>query len=358
MTNVYLVVTDLHYNVSKEHRINYFGEVIGIVQQILDISEGYKQKGCNVHLLFLGDIIDASLSKVEDAMRCQDLFSYIASQVDSVSTVLGNHEENNITDNPFWFLVSSIEDESIAGLHRPVQPKGISNLISVPSKIVDGEVTFYFNHYGTEPKVPVNGSGVAIGLFHQNVGSNNICKMWGTFDDVEQASYVLPYNYCFFGHMHLAVGKYYLNESKTCVCEWLGTCVGTNVNEVKSLARELNIPAVIVSDGHFISVEDNYIQRSDPDRVIDFAKLTFTEEANKKLAEVKSIPLRPMTEESLFARVRQSAEDLHMGFLVDLLAEGYDPTYYEYRKGLQEVADGATLSEVNSSGEDDLELEC
>ena len=347
MKNAYLILTDLHYDVSKEHRLNYFDEVLSIIEQVIAIGEKYKARGYNTHLYFLGDVVDSSLSFAEDAMRCQDLFSYISTEFTSVCSVLGNHEENNITNNPFWYLVSSLEDEELSALPRPLQPKGIHTCIGVPAIREDGNVTFFFNHYGIPAKVPVRCEGkVNIGLFHQNVGSNDICKMWGTFVDVEQASFVHPYDYCFFGHMHLAEGKYKLNESGTCIGEWLGSCVGTTVREVQELNSSFNVPTVLVDDGVFLCVEENRVNRSIPDAVIDFTKLQLTQQHNKLLGEVKQLVMRDMSVHTLYERIKESADDNGMGFLVDMLSKEYDGLKHEYRLALKNTVG----LEVENSG--------
>ena len=161
--------------------------------------------------------------------------------------------------------------------------------------------------------------------------------MWGTFDDVEQSAYIQGYNYCFFGHMHLAIGKYKLNAQGTCVGEWLGACVGTNVTEVQTLPREHNIPAILVEDGCFIRVEDNFIKRKDPKEVIDFTRLEATKASQVLLSERKDLVLRPLTEGTLFERVKLSAEENQLGILIDLLTMGYDGLKHEYRTGLEQV---------------------
>lgn len=352
MKNVYLVIPDLHYASYKEHRVNYFSEVLSIIQQLLDICNKLRIAGNKVYLLFLGDIVDGSISKVEDAMRCQDLFSFIRMQVDGIYTVLGNHEENNVSDNPFWFLLSELEDSALEQLAKPIQPKGVSSVIKVPATLQDGEVTFYFNHYGVPAKVP-EVDGISIGLFHQNVGSNYICKMWGTFDDVEQASYVQAYNYCYFGHMHLALGKFWLSETQTCQGEWLGTCIGTNINEVTALPRDASIPAIVVVGGKFQRIDHYIIHRSDPKQVIDYSKLERTQASAEFLTKCREVTSTVRTMDSLYTSVHCAADNAGMGFLVDMLQQNYDVVVHEYKQGLEN-----TLTIEDGKEEQDNGCEC
>ena len=154
MKNAYLILTDLHYAVKKDHRKDYFGEILHTLTKLLDISQKYSSSGYNVNLVFLGDIIDGPISNPEDAMRCLDIFRYLGSEFNAMYTVLGNHEEHNVSNNPFWFMVSALEDQALSGLAKALQPQSLYSCITIPDKIVDGEVSIYFNHYGIQPKVP------------------------------------------------------------------------------------------------------------------------------------------------------------------------------------------------------------
>lgn len=335
MKNAYLVVTDLHYAVTKEHRVNYLGEVLNILSQISDIRDRYKKDGYSVHLIFLGDVIDGAIPQDEDAMRCLNLFRYYVSLFESAYSVLGNHEENNVVSNPFWFLVASLEDKDLEKIPKALQPQAVEPILTVPATLVDGEVTFYFNHYGVPVKIPT-GAGIAIGLFHQNVGSSDICKMWGTFIDVEEASCIQAYQYSFFGHMHMATGKYNLSKSHTCIGEWLGSCVGTNVVEVETLPQHCNVPAILVEDGHFISVQENLIKRSSPFEAIDYQKLNVTRATNEVISAVREMTVRVSEADSLYQRVRDATIDQHLDGLVDILLCSTEQVKYEYKMGLRQ----------------------
>lgn len=344
MKTAYLLVTDLHYNVKKEHRVNYFGEVLTVLQQVIEINDKYKQRGYETVLIFLGDVIDSSINSADDAMRCLDVLRFVSSQFRDTYTVLGNHEQHNISGNPFWFLVSSLEDESLFKLSKAIQPQSVNGSFRVPATIRDGDVTIYFNHYGTPPKVP-NGDGVNIGLFHQNVGSNSICKMWGTFDNVEEAAYVRSYNYCFFGHMHLAVGKYYIGDTNTCVGEWLGSCVGTNVNEVTALKDDLNIPTILIEDGHFSCIEDNAVKRIEAERAIDYQKLELTKATQQMVAASKDLVTRDITASTLFEQVSIAAKEAGLDFLVELLLQDSYNIKRSYDNAKTQAASGIVTNE-------------
>ena len=345
MKNVYLLVTDLHYAVSKEHRKDYLNEVTQVLLQIIDLRDAYIRRGYSPKLIFLGDVIDGAITNPDNAMRCQNLFRFLCSLFTSTYCVMGNHEANNVVSNPFWFLVSRLDDPALNSIPKPLQPQGVETVFTVPAIVSDGEVSFYFNHYGTSPKVPEK-EGISIGLFHQNVGSNEITKMWGAFTDVEAAPYMHSYDYAFFGHMHLAEGKYKIGN---CVAEWLGSCVGTNVTEVQQLPSKCNIPAVLVEDGVFVSVEDNHINRSDPKECIDFTKLQLTMQTKETAKHKQELAADISTETSLYNRIRQVCENHQLGFLLDMLAGSYEFAHKQYREGMEHILLGQQEREEDSS---------
>lgn len=334
MKNVYLCLTDLHLDFTKANRINYFGEILNAMNDIQTIAREYSTKGCQVNAIFLGDVFDGSLSNSSEAMQAIEIMRFFCESFQKVWSVVGNHEITYAKDNPFWFLVSEIEDNTLASIRRFLQPRGLCNVVTVPALFTDGEVTFYFNHFGTPPKTP-SARGVRIGLFHQNVGSNDICKMWGTFDDVEDAAYVQGYNYCFFGHMHLAKGKFYLNEEHTCQAEWLGTIGRTKVDEVMAEDCKVNIPAIVVEDGKFVGIEDNYIELPPPSEVIDFEKLRASQKSRQIIDKRREIIQSTFKGETLFETLEGAFADTPMGFLLDFLNHPWEDVLSAYNETLR-----------------------
>ena len=334
MKNVYLIVTDLHLDFSKANRLNYFGEILNAMQDIMNIAKKYKDQGYNVYQCLLGDVFDGSFSNPSEAMQAIEIFRYYCNVFNSTWSVVGNHEITYAKDNPFWFLVSEITDVALLGVRRFLQPRGLQPTISVVDKFEDGEVSFYFNHFGTSAKVP-DAIGVRIGLFHQNVGSNEICKMWGTFDNVEEASYIQGYNYCFFGHMHLAKGKYILNEAETCRGEWLGTIGRTKVDEIIDDSLDVNIPAIKVEDGKFQGIDDNSITLLNSKECIDYVKLTAYKKSRKVIEEREKNTPNKYKGVSLFDTLQGSFVDTGNGFLLDFLDRSWDEILYSYNQTLR-----------------------
>lgn len=344
MKNAYLLVTDLHLDFNKANRINYFSEIVSAMSDILEIVQKYRSSGYSPKVLFMGDLVDGSLSNASEAMQITEILRFFCSNFDSAYSVVGNHELTYAKDNPFWFLVSSIQDELLASVKRYVQPRGMNDTIFVPDVLADGEVSIYFNHYGIPAKTPEAGD-VRIGVFHQNVGSNDICKMWGTFDNVEEASYIQGYHYCFFGHMHLAKGKYYLNESHTCCGEWLGSIGRTKINEILDDSLQVNIPVIRVSGGKFEGIEDNYITLKPFDECVDKVKLEAVMQSKSLVEERKQLALNAYTGDTLFNSLMGSVQGTSMEILMGILDKPWEKVELEYRTTLANPGVGSEDTE-------------
>lgn len=333
MKNVYLLLTDLHINFAKENRISYSSEILNAMQDVIEIADSYRKKiqGCSVILMLLGDIFDNSMSNSSDALQANEIFRFFCSMFDTVYAVVGNHEITYARNNPFWFAVSEITDESLAGIARYIQPRGMTAQVIVTDRLTDGSVTFYFNHYGTKPKSPET-RGVNIGLFHQNIGSTSICKMWGEFEDIEKTDYALRYQYLFFGHMHLAKGKYALSDYPKCIAEWLGTVGRTKVEEIDDKSLDVNIPAVLVDDGVFISIEDNFITLPGYDACVDKLKLKATQATREKIRERQKGIIASCAKGTLYDTLEQSLKDSPLMFLFELLDDSWGSVFSQYNE--------------------------
>lgn len=334
MKNVYLVTTDLHLALHKANRKDYFSEILKSMQDILEIQQRYQSKGYTTNLILLGDVFDSSISNASDALQLFELFRFFTQQFNKTYCVVGNHEITFMKDNPFWFLTSTVEDEYLLSLKKYIQPRGLQNSLIIPGTLTDGEVCMYFNHYATPIKLPTEG-GIKIGLFHQNVGSNEICKMWGTFADVEEETCIQGYDYCFFGHMHLAKGRYYLNEEHSCICEWLGTIGRTKTTEVIDDDLDVNIPAILIEDGKLVKVEPNTIHLQSFSECVDLIKLEAYEKSRKLIEERQALTVNKYKGNSLYETLHGAFAGTAMQSILSLLDRPIQDTYGVYRTSLE-----------------------
>ena len=265
MKNVYLIVTDLHlFYKNLRSRVDYQNETNVVWNKLLELVGKYE--GANVNVLFLGDLFHRGYPDTFSAVVGNNLFHDLSKRVSGVYTVLGNHELSYYKDNPFYTLIKDIGSERVrnAGV-KYCKPVGLTDVVRVVDEVVDGEVTFYFNHYGTGIAKPEN--KVNIGLFHQDIVSRAVVaqaeKIFGTTvyakeSDVEGLKLLEGYQYSFFGHMHQMFGMYGLDDGS--ILYYLGSLGRTNVAEVNDEFLTRDIPAVVVEDGVLKKLERNLFE--------------------------------------------------------------------------------------------------
>lgn len=264
---VYLIITDLHLgNLVTATRRNYRNEVAVVEAQLIKIAARYKQQGYNVVALMLGDIFHNSYKDVTEALTDKDFIGLWRLKVGEIYTVMGNHEFTYYKANPFYSTLSRIEAESVSRILNKVwTPLGMSNTIRVVDRLEDGDVVFHFNHYGIDVLEPEAGK-TNIGLFHQDlvdyqivhqIREENNRNFFGKATELEQNGTLRGYQYCFFGHIHTIYGVW---KAGDVYLHYLASLGRTNEGEVRDDFLERNVPGVIVEDGKFVEVEDNFIQ--------------------------------------------------------------------------------------------------
>lgn len=263
----YLIVTDLHLgNIAVASRIDYRNEVMDVKIKLTQIAVRYRNAGYEVVTLFLGDIFHTGYRDVTTAVVDLGFVAMWSSKIGKIYSVVGNHELTYYKANPFYATIAEVESQKVRSIMNKVwTPLGAMTTINVVDCLKDGNTYFYFNHYGTPITTPDSG-GVNIGLFHQDVIDHQIKQEMERSDrklgfvqstDLEESRLLSGYNYCFFGHMHTVYGAWKANNTYLVYLASLGR---TNSTEVRNDFLERNVPAVVVEDGVFQTVEDNFIQ--------------------------------------------------------------------------------------------------
>lgn len=264
MKNAYLIVSDLHrFYKNLRSRVDYQAEIDYVWNYLLSLIDKYSVDR-EVSVIFLGDLFHRGYPDSFSAVNDNNLFRELRSKCSGIYSVLGNHETSYYKDNPFYTLVNSIDSEKVSRIRNKVcEPVGVSNVINVIDELTDGEVTFYFNHYGTPVSTP-RSDGVSIGLFHQDIVSQTVVtqaeKIFGTsvyakVSDVEGNGILNGYKYSFFGHMHQMFGMYALDNGN--ILYYLGSLGRTNIAEVNDEYLVRDIPVVLVDDGVLTGIQKN-----------------------------------------------------------------------------------------------------
>lgn len=263
----YLLIPDVHLgNILSPNRINYRNEMLDVQIKLTRIAVDYKKAGYDVVALFLGDIFHSSYRDVTSALVDKEFITMWNDKIGKIYSVVGNHELTYYKANPFYTAIAEMQSEKIKAITNKVwTPLGATTTINVVDELIDGEVCFLFNHYGTNISAPKDGL-INIGLFHQDLIDPQIKREMERSDrrlsfvketELENSAILRGYQYCYFGHLHTVYGAWKAGETYLVYLASLGR---TNEGEVRNDFLERNIPAVLVEDGQLKGIKDNFIQ--------------------------------------------------------------------------------------------------
>jgi len=263
MTNAYILITDLHLaDRNIRARIDYRNELNVVLHEIESTISSLKGRGVDsVNLLFLGDVFDRGYRNVLQGINDAMWFTRLSKKC-NVYTVVGNHELTYFHGNPFYTLATGWEtNRANTNLKYKTVFTGKENILHTPDVLQDGNVAFYFNHYGLPALTPEKDT-TSIGLFHLDYhpklvvqdAERNGRKLWHS-DNQVQDGLVNGYKYCFFGHMHTMQGIYE-TEAGTTLC-FLGSLGRTSVSDLATDPKRM-LPIVLVRDGELESIEPHY----------------------------------------------------------------------------------------------------
>lgn len=341
MENVYLIITDYHRMFKLgNNRFNYRDEIEHVDREIIDIAEKYKQRGCNVNFLFLGDIFHRQYKEPVNAVTDNNIIIYLSTVYGPCYSVLGNHEISFYNNNPFYTLFSTMKSDKIKMAHvsHVVQPTGTLQVLNVVDTLTDGNTVFHFNHYGCPDNQPVPNK-VNIGLYHKEYVSREIIddmertygnSNWITeYHSVDSEDIFRGYDYCFLGHMHKVYGSYRIkfdDTGESVVLTYLASLGRTNHTEVNNKFLERNIPAVIVRDGMFSGIESNLFNLQPREECVKEEVCSLEHEAYERVKESKqSLYYRPVSDNPIDnLRVACGDDGIKLTILEDLLEREVD----------------------------------
>lgn len=296
MKNAYHIVTDCHdTDKPKDNRISYENETIYVKKELIKRVIETNKKGYNSYILFLGDIYDKGFNDSTQSMVAFDTMVYLNSICKGLYSVIGNHELTYKKNNPFWTLVSNLNPNMINLPTSNLKISGVSGILNVTDRLVDGDTVFNFNHYGSGVLKPLQDK-INIGLFHQNITCKPAVDSAGLrgLDDFETRSIKLEehdvlrgYNYSFFGHFHKYYGKWQIDDGR--FLYYLGSLGRPNYSEVLDTYLERTIPCVYVEDGHFTGVGDYKFNLMDEASTLKKTEIEKQVEKRKKRKELLTL---------------------------------------------------------------------
>lgn len=336
--NAYMIITDLHLgNIAATSRIDYRNEITRVKTALLETAMKYKKCGWNVIALMLGDVFHGSYRDVTTALMDADFINLWRLKIGEIYTVLGNHELTYYKANPFYALIASVESERVCNIINKVwTPLGLSNVVRIVDRLVDGEVCFYFNHYSTGIQKP-GSEECAIGLFHQDIIDRQIVEevqqrynksYYGNTVALETSGILDGYKHCYFGHIHTVYGIWKANDV---YLHYLASLGRTNEKEVSDDFLERNIPVILVEDGRYRGQEDNFIQLLSRSECISESEVEINHEIylgrkeRKDIREYKPILDDPVNDLEIFfqedldaSRILTELRDSRCSWLITL----------------------------------------
>lgn len=342
--NAYLIIPDLHLgDLTTPNRVSYRNELEHVQKYLVQTALKYKGDGWNVIALLLGDVYHNSYKSVFPAIVDHDFFTLWREKIGSCYSVIGNHELSYYQSNPFYTLVSNIQSERIQKIKNKVwQPLGAIDIIQVPDILQDGEVTFYFNHYGTGVQ-PASPNGISIGLFHQDIIDRQILedaekdlgtRLFANAVNLEESDLFTNYQHCFFGHLHQVYGKWKMGGTMLWYLASLGR---TNINEVRNDFLERCIPVVKIIDGEFEGIDDNYCYLPEREKCI-FEEVVYQQKVeNERKAIIHEMrTYTPMGDAPIKNLMTLFAEEPKItDIIIDLQSNEHDRRFIELKRKLR-----------------------
>ncbi|MGL4949232.1 MAG: metallophosphoesterase [Anaeroplasmataceae bacterium] len=356
ITNVYLIVSDLHKSYkNKANRISYKTETDMVEDEMINLSLKYRKLGYRVHLVFLGDVFDTSYRDLEAALEAYSSIHRLERFFHSISSVVGNHEFTYYTNNPFWFLTDEIQSDRVKNFRGGNWvAKGRTRCINVVDRIDDGDVEILFNHYGCKILEP-SLDKTTFGLFHQDVVFKGILdearrsksylshfsdeELKGKFRFVylDDSTVLDNYRYCFFGHNHLMYGKWE-DTDKNLTLEYLASSGRTNCREVSNDFIERNIPAIIVTDGTLINIEDNKYNLMTREQCVNEKSVLTQQEKYKNTKDRKEVRSHESLDDNPLTSLKTFFGNEFVDIVVDeVLVDSTDSIYADCAKKLREI---------------------
>lgn len=344
--NAYHIIADSHFDYKgKDNRIDYLKEIDFIKNKIVERVVHTNSLGYDSYVLFLGDVYNHGFKDVESAMAEVDFMAFLENITKGKFSVIGNHELHFPKGNPFWSLLSEIPSGMTNLPTNKLRLKGAAGLLKITDRLIDGNVVFNFNHYGSGILKPIPDK-INVGLFHQDIVCSpaiNGAKSKG-LNPYETPAIMLDtddvlvgYHHSYFGHFHKYYGKWNIDNGRT--IHYLGSLVRTNVTEVNNNYLERTIPCVIVEDGNLVDIVDHKFNLPNEQECLKFDVIEKERKRRVEKKEVIDVKKNELILEDIVASVKSILELPIYSEIIDGILED--------RKNILDLE----LERINNNGE-------
>lgn len=270
----------------------------------------------------LGDEFNNSYRDVDAALTDMNNAQKLSREFNESYIVIGNHELTYYKNNPLWHLIKSVDSEFIHKNRKSGwKAKGVIPHIKVVDRIVDGDVEFLFNHYGSGVRA-ADSYKKSIGLFHQDIVFRALLDEAKTkFKDyfeldksvmedkhgyvyLDDNNILKGYNNCYYGHSHMLYGTW---EDELGIQHNYQASLGrTKESEVRDDFLERNIGVIIVENGKLVSCEKEYFNLMSREECINESSVLDRKEKYRIEKERKSFKNYISSDDDPIANIKQS----------------------------------------------------
>jgi len=279
-TTHFHIVGDLHlWDKNIRSHVNYIKECVITLKKIISHIKEAKEKYPNDlhYIILLGDIFNREFSNNERIYfnLYYQYFLIIRGIVNDIFCVVGNHEQNYPRNNPFWNLISQIEEN--VELHNSHSVFGLLPILRVVDNIEINNCLLQFQHFGEQAKLDINFNkyrskflfaheiymnSQLLSVIENELGENQKYKYIKWMEILEDDYRICNYDECFMGHIHSIIGDWRIrwNNGELTGLHYLGSQIPVSKDEYIHTPNYRYIKDLIIApNGEFNIQTDKYL---------------------------------------------------------------------------------------------------
>lgn len=350
------IIGDLHLweqNI-RSHK-NYVKECIDTVMLLRQyLVDKRKEHPRDLHyLIFLGDIFHRGFSNENKTVYnlYYQKFMELRSLTDDMFCVVGNHELNFPLNNPFWSLISTIEED--VQLRYVPDILGLYPIIRVIDNIQVNNSVLIFQHFDTFNNFNLDyidyknkflfaheiymNAGL-LNLIESELGENQKYRYIKYSNIIDNDPNLSIYNEAFMGHIHSIIGdwKIFWDNKHSTGLHYLGSQIPVTKDEYLYTPDYRYIKDLTIdSAGNYIIQTKSY-QIPTASEALNISKIKQAEVAYKKTKDKKDLfkkhsNIKFNGQDPLELLAKEFSDDLGMFETFKLLETGVKPDELQKR---------------------------
>lgn len=336
MTHVFIIPEPHLWDKTFKNRKSYPDEVMGYMQQVMEIISGYEGKRV---IIFPGDIFHRSYGGIDGIITTFNLFKDLNTLTDNnVFSCVGNHELSFTYNNPFWIMAEDYTTRYV-NLHGLKAFGTMHPGIKVVDELDIEDIRFLFGHYCRKDLADTSGKDLVF-ITHNSLLEPEIDKYVSDKFGIESKTEYMhtvgiksgegipvteKLKYVFVGHMHTFFGKFNVEENVQgtdlqFLLQYMGSFGRTSISEVNNVNLARVIPHFAITEDSCDYVPIDFMLKPREDIVLEQVVL-------ENAAKAKNIKtMRQLVETSSFGDTPEQRIDRRLAenpFLLELFHSVY-----------------------------------